>query len=92
MKWYNSLRESMTLADVIETECYERDNYTLDEINLWKENYGITEETEVMWVCSDKEFCKKFYCENEFEPFEIEVENIIEESDDGDNGFLAYWK
>jgi len=92
MKWYNSIGERYTFGSVIDTEVHDRENYTIEEVNMWKEKYSIDDDTEVMWVCSDKRTCRSLYCYDEYEPMEIEVENIIEESDDGDYGFLAYWK
>ena len=85
--WYSSHAESMTMDEFISIEVEERDNYNQGDIDLWWEKYDIGLDDSVIWV-TDLENCVDLYCDLA-DPVKIDVRLIIEESNDGDGGYLA---
>ena len=85
--WYSSHGQSMLMSDFIDLEIEDRGNYTNDEVDAWFELYDIGLNAIVIWVTNlDK--CIDEYCDLA-NPIRINPQLIIEESDDGDEGYLA---
>ena len=88
-RWYNSHGQSYTMADFVELEVKERDNYNMEDIDKWWELYDIGYNTPVIWVTS-RERCADWYSEGgEVYDMTDKIVDIIEESCDGDDGYLA---
>jgi hypothetical protein len=99
---WNSHGYWMTMKEFIEIEVEERGNYTLPEIRIWMKKYHLTPKTEVIWVCKEPWQANRYNLPaddwqraNEIEVNEGDVQEIgdkagfiIEESDDGDDGYL----
>jgi hypothetical protein len=75
------------MGDFLEIEVSERENYTQEEVDSWWEKYDIGLNTEVIWV-TNLHNCAAMYCDLA-DPVEVSVRLIIEESDDGDEGYLG---
>jgi len=105
-KWYSSHGRAMPWSEFIELEVDERENYEMEEIQEWEEKYNLQPDTPVIWV-TNMAMCKRQYIdpvwyqddykesmEDEKEdPVEItDIREIIHESDDGDEGYLAILK
>jgi hypothetical protein len=92
----------MTMSEFKELEVDERTNYEPEMIDEWMKKYNLTDNSEVIWVSSDKRIANRYNLpavewENamnipEEEIDVVEISNaegkIITESDDGDDGFL----
>ena len=90
------------MKEFIDLEVEERQNYTLPEIRIWMKKYHLTPKTEVIWVCNEPWQANRYnlpaddwHKANEIEVGEGDVNEIdgkdgfiIEESDDGDDGYL----
>lgn len=103
MSYYTTSRP-MTIAQFIELEVNERNNYDLDDVKSWIEQYNITESDQLLWVTTkphiaarysmdaeDWENAEEIYNQNP-EAFNVSVINdegvLVSESDDGDDGFI----
>jgi len=102
-KIYYTTSHNQTLAEFIETEVKDRENYTKKEIREWKKKYHLTNDTVLIWVALYKWRAFSYLLgaeemegaenlsENEmYDVEEIKTEDgyIIPESDDGDDGFI----
>jgi hypothetical protein len=94
--WFNSHGEVTTLAEIYELEVEDRENYTPEEFQRWLDKYGLTLNMGAIWGTTRE--MAQTYCDNpEDEPVELAPERygvftVIEESDDGDDGFLLVLK
>lgn len=102
LAWWNSHGRWMTMRDFIEIEVEDRQNYTLSEIRNWMRKYLLTLDTDVIWVTKEQWQANRYNLSaddweraheievNEDDVHEISDEEgfIIEESDDGDDGYL----
>ena len=103
---YFTTSGDQTLAEFIETEVKERENYTLKEINCWKKKYHLTNISIVIWVSplkwraysytllADERDNARNIPESDMDVTVIKADNgfIIPESDDGDDGFVFVYK
>ncbi len=103
MIMYNSHGEGISLQEFIDLEVEHRQNYDISEIEAWMDKYNMTEDTEVIWATKDYNMAASYMYRDELEDelgetnlpsdnvveFEIDEENIIYESDDGDKGYLV---
>ncbi len=89
--------------DLVEEEVGERENYTEEEVNQWKEKYNLDDDTQVTWVSPLKWVANRYVLnasewdkadkipESEMDVDEINIDEnitVIEESSDGEAGYL----
>ena len=86
--WFSSHGEPMPMSEFLYLEVEDRGNYTQEEVDAWWEQYDIGLMDNVIWV-TGYDNCKERYCEDGCGPVKVEVRHIIEESNDGDGGYLA---
>jgi hypothetical protein len=104
--WWYTTSQEMPFSEFIEIEVEERGNYEMEDVKQWMDKYGITEDTDVLWVArkpwiawrytltADKwDNAEELYKQDMANAQEIEhVPStngvIVEESDDGDEGFI----
>lgn len=112
--YYNSHGSTMPFSEFIELEVEERENYEMEEVKEWMEEFNFDENSECIWVTKDKRDVYRYHLtadywdeidnggdinqmlEKEFggsdnvEVYEYDSSDgvIIEDTDDGDGGFL----
>lgn len=94
--------DSFTFGEFIEREVEDIENYTEEEADEWSRKYHLSPDTPVIWVTtvkwlanrynlsSDEYDNAEFIPEDEMDVYEINSTDgvLIQESDDGDDGFL----
>jgi len=97
---YNSHGSFMTMNEFYELEIVERKNYTKKKFKEWQKFYGFTFDSECIWITKDKKEAERYIYMNDPEnsnndvPFIIDLDKgyLINETDDGDYGFLFVLK
>jgi len=96
MKMYSSYEEEITFKDFYIEEIKNKGNYSEQDYNEWCNKYDLSDDSVVTWTMADN-ISSLSYLSDEGDDFvgttdtteyDIVVEDIIEESDDGNNGFL----
>ena len=75
-------------SEIRKLEVDERGNYTNEEVDGWEEKYGLKDDDMVLWVTEDKRMAASYGCDSEPEEINVEYGFLIEESDDGDGGYI----
>ena len=104
VKKYYTTSFPMYFSEFLEIEVDERENYDLEDIEDWKSKYNLKNDDLVLWVTpkpyiaaryqmpsEDWDMAEQIYNDNPNDYGVEEVEEngvIIEESDDGDDGYL----
>jgi len=104
IKKYYTTSFPMYFSEFLEIEVDERENYDLEDIEDWKSKYNLKNDDLVLWVTpkpyiaaryqmpsEDWDMAEQIYNDNPNNYGVEEVEEngvIIEESDDGDDGYL----
>lgn len=58
--YYNSHGVPMTFSDFIYTEVEDKDNYKIEEIDVWKDKYKIKDDDLVIWVTPNKRVAQTY--------------------------------
>lgn len=102
LRWYSNHPDWMLWSQFIETEVKERGNYPLEEVKEWEKKYGLTPDMLVKWVTAKKWIANRYNLlaeewdtaqdipEDQMSIIEVPKPfTLINESDDGDHGYLA---
>lgn len=87
---YSSHGKFMPFSEFIELEVEERDNNTLEEVQEWQKKYNIDITQSCIWVTLKKRDVKEYcdYWNTDFKKIDLSNGFILEESYDGEGGYL----
>ena len=88
--YYNSVGTIYDMREIKELEVADRGNYTPREFNSWLKKYNITLDTPAVWVCKTIKDTEPYVVNDGDGMYRVPRTDgyLIEESDDGDGGFI----
>jgi hypothetical protein len=84
MKKYYTTSHIHSMADFIEVEVNDRDNYTHEEVGSWVKKYGITEKAQLIWVTNTPQNAAKYQMAPELSDDEEYIAEYNDNPDDYD--------
>jgi len=95
--YYSSHGQTMKFSQFIELEVEDRQNYEMDDVQEWIDKYNIKDTDDCIWITPDKKVAlnySKMNYSKDLTVYKINGNNgvLIEESDDGDDGYLFIFK